>query len=257
MKERMKFKILTYDIDYDERFGKDYPRIEAGSMFFMENNPWSNIRQIIRKMTVIYNLYRWISCDHEISILDCGAGFAENRIYLDRFRKPKGMRIKYTAIDSDPDKRNISLLINPSINYIVSRLEDYIPESKYDAIICNDLFKFYEKDSGIEIFNKIFEMLKICGIMSLSNTTPYLTDNGDLYEYYENIKYLRSSKEMIEMVSKRDIEILDSFHFGLKSKDLEVNSSRVPLEIKTYSFSLLQDSPRGTRFQIYLRKTGD
>ena len=252
MKEQIKFKILTHEIDYEERFGKGYPRIEPGSMFYMWYDPWNNIHNIIRKMTIIHNLFRFISCDHPISVLDCGAGFAENQIYLDRFRKPKGMRINYKAIDVDPDKKEIALMINPNLNYETYDIYDMNSIEEFDVIICNDFLKYTSPGKEIRIIRNIYKAAKDGGIIVFSIRTSYLSNKGRQDE--DGLLLERSSQDLFRLLNPLGFFVLDEFHFGLYENDLKFNSDRIPSKIGCYPLSLLQNTDDGIRFILYIQK---
>tara|TARA_B100001939_G_scaffold339458_1_gene346254 strand:+ start:1788 stop:2537 length:750 start_codon:yes stop_codon:yes gene_type:complete len=145
-------------------FQEDYSKIQP-LMFEVEGR----IQKAKKVLSVITDFVGETK-DKDLLDIGCSTGIMTN-YYSDYFKS-----IDAIDIDAGGIKHATETNSAENINYVVSPVEDFIEEKKYDVITCSHIYE-HVPDSK-KLFVKIYELLKPGGVCYLAA--------GNRYQIYEN-----------------------------------------------------------------------
>lgn len=118
-------------------------------------------RAIIKEIKSILNI------DKSYNILDMGCGIGQ--LITDMKSEFKDYNIKYTGVDLSGEMIKLAKSKDSETTYIVSSIDDFFAEEKFDIIICTHSFPYYQ--DKIASLKKFHTMLKSSGTLLLAQAS--------------------------------------------------------------------------------------
>ena len=164
MKKKDKQKIIeSYNVSL-EKYGYDPRSLQ-----------WSKDRQSIR-FGVLSEIGNLINC----SILDVGCGFGD----LYGFLIKKGLNIKYTGYDINPNLIKVARGIYPDIHFEVKDIEEEDIDERFDWVFASGVFNKKISDSKLWMQNMLIEMFKLSNKGVATDFISSYVDFEDKGSYY-------------------------------------------------------------------------
>jgi len=251
---------VTHSFNDREREKMNYSTgvsVEMCPLFDFSKEPWMLISSMERQMILAYQVVRYLDLDRiegEYSVLDVGCGYCELYTLLHRYRKAKGVSVKYIGIDVDVDKQIIAKQLRPKVDY---RVEDFLTsdplaEAPFDCVVSGDVLEHFDAEESNVYLKKMISMLKVGGILVLSYATPLSTKHRENPFH----KLCWSTDDVEVKLTELGMSISDSFYLGIYKKELPFWSDRLPTDLARNIISVFVDGVEGNEGITIARRIG-